>query len=81
MALRQPPSPGLNKVELLTANNIDDILNSSTNLAARLAAWQASKESGLAWKAGLLNLRNKTKDGKWVGEPKSPPVCLALASH
>lgn len=50
--------PGGTKVEPLTANKIDDILNSSTNLAERLAVWKASKESGVALKAGLLNLRD-----------------------
>ena len=50
--------PGGSKVEPLTANKIDDLLNSSTNLAERLAVWKASKESGVALKAGLLNLRD-----------------------
>jgi peptidyl-dipeptidase A len=49
--------PGSTKVEPLTANKIDDILGSSTNLAERLAVWNASKESGVALKAGLLHLR------------------------
>ena len=49
--------PGGTKVEPLTANKIDEILNSSTNLPERLAVWQASKESGAALQAGLLNLR------------------------
>lgn len=50
--------PGGTKVEPLTANKIDDILNSSTNLAERLAVWKASKESGVALKPGLLLLRD-----------------------
>ena len=50
--------PGGSKVEPLTANKIDDLLNSSTNLAERLAVWKASKESGVALRAGLLNLRD-----------------------
>lgn len=50
--------PGGSKVEPLTANKIDDLLNSSTNLAERLAVWKAAKESGVALKAGLLRLRD-----------------------
>jgi peptidyl-dipeptidase A len=50
--------PGSNKVEPLTANKISDVLNSSTNLAERLAVWKASKESGVALKPGLLKLRD-----------------------
>ncbi len=49
--------PGAPKAEVLTANKIDEILNSSTNLAERLAVWKASKESGVALKPGLLKLR------------------------
>ena len=50
--------PGGTQVEPLTANKIDTILNSSTNLPERLAVWQAAKESGVALKPGLLNLRD-----------------------
>ena len=50
--------PGSSKTEPLTANKIDDILNSSTNLAERLAVWKASKQSGVALKPGLLKLRD-----------------------
>ena len=50
--------PGSAKVEPLTANKIDTILNSSTNLAERLAVWKAAKESGVALKPGLLKLRD-----------------------
>ena len=50
--------PGSSKTEPLTANKIDDILNSSTNLAERLAVWKASKESGVALRPGLLKLRD-----------------------
>lgn len=50
--------PGGTKVEPLTANKISDILNSSTNLAERLAVWTAAKESGVALKPGLLKLRD-----------------------
>ncbi len=41
----------------VTANDLDDILNDSTDLAARLAAWEASKEIGPALKPGLVELR------------------------
>ena len=41
----------------ITANGIDDILNQSTDLAERLVAWKASKETGPVLKAGLVELR------------------------
>ena len=41
----------------ITANGIDDILQNSTDLAERQAAWEASKESGKALKDGLIKLR------------------------
>ncbi len=41
----------------VTANDLDDILNDSTDLTARLAAWEASKEIGPALKPGLVELR------------------------
>jgi peptidyl-dipeptidase A len=50
--------PGATKPEPITANQIDDLLSSSTNLAERLAIWNASKESGVALKPGLLELRD-----------------------
>ena len=50
--------PGSTNVEPITANQIDDLLGSSTNLAERLAVWKASKESGVALKPGLLELRD-----------------------
>ena len=46
-----------NVIEPLTANKIQDILTSSTNLAERLAVWKASKQSGVALREGLLKLR------------------------
>lgn len=49
--------PGATKEEPLTANKIDDLLLSSTNLAERAAVWKAAKESGVALKPGLLKLR------------------------
>jgi len=49
--------PGAAKAEVISANRIDEILNSSTNLAERRAVWKASKESGPALKPGLLKLR------------------------
>lgn len=41
----------------ITANEIDNLLESSTDLAERLAVWEASKESGKALKDGLIKLR------------------------
>lgn len=49
--------PGASALQPITPNQIDDVLLSSTNLAERLAAWKASKESGAALKPGLLKLR------------------------
>ena len=49
--------PGAAAPEPITANQIDDILLTSTNLDERLAAWKASKESGVALKPGLVELR------------------------
>ena len=49
--------PGKTAPEPLTANQIDDLLGSSTNLPERLAVWTASKDSGKALKPGLLRLR------------------------
>jgi peptidyl-dipeptidase A len=42
----------------ITVNQIDDLLQSSTDLAERRAVWEASKESGKALKAGLIKLRD-----------------------
>jgi peptidyl-dipeptidase A len=50
--------PGTDKLEPITANQIDDGLATSTNLSERLALWKASKESGIALKPGLLELRD-----------------------
>lgn len=47
----QPDAP-------ITANGIDDILTESNDEAKRLAAWEASKEIGVALKPGLVNLRD-----------------------
>ena len=49
--------PGAAAPEAITANQIDDILETSTNLDERLAVWRASKESGVALKPGLVELR------------------------
>ena len=38
----------------VTANDLDDILNESTDLATRLAAREASKETARLWKPGLV---------------------------
>jgi len=50
--------PGATEAMAITANQIDDVLTTSTNLAERLAVWKASKESGVALKPGLLQLRD-----------------------
>jgi peptidyl-dipeptidase A len=49
--------PGASTNEPLTANMIDDLLTTSTNLPERLAVWKASKESGVALRTGLIELR------------------------
>jgi peptidyl-dipeptidase A len=41
----------------VTANEIDDLLQTSTDLAERRAVWEASKESGPALKPGLVKLQ------------------------
>lgn len=50
--------PGATQPKGITANQIDDVISTSTNLAERLAVWKASKESGVALKPGLLQLRD-----------------------
>ena len=42
----------------ITANQIDTKLETSTDLAERLAVWEASKQSGPALKPGLIKLRD-----------------------
>jgi len=42
----------------ITANDIDNLLDSSADLAERRAVWEASKESGKALKDGLVKLRD-----------------------
>jgi peptidyl-dipeptidase A len=42
----------------ITVNQIDDLLQASTNLEERLAVWEASKQSGPALKPGLVQLRD-----------------------
>ncbi len=41
----------------ITANQIDDLLNTSNDLAERKAVWEASKESGPALKNNLIRLQ------------------------
>ncbi len=41
----------------ITPNEIDGLLNTSTNLAERRAVWEASKQSGPALKPGLARLQ------------------------
>ena len=42
----------------ITVNEIDNLLQSSTDLTERRAVWEASKESGPALKPGLVKLRD-----------------------
>lgn len=42
----------------ITVNQIDDLLQTSTDLKERQAVWEASKESGKALKPGLVKLRD-----------------------
>jgi len=44
--------------KVVTANDIDNLLETSTDLAERKAVWEASKESGVALKDGLIKLRD-----------------------
>jgi peptidyl-dipeptidase A len=44
--------------KVITANDIDNKLDSSTDLNERRQVWEASKESGPALKAGLVKLRD-----------------------
>lgn len=50
--------PGATQPKPITANQIDAVLATSSNLAERLAMWNASKQSGVALKPGLLQLRD-----------------------
>ena len=54
----------------VTPNDIDDILQTSTDLAQRRAAWDASKEVGRALKPGMSKLRDLRNRGvKSMGYP------------
>ncbi|MEK7263107.1 MAG: M2 family metallopeptidase [Bacteroidota bacterium] len=44
-------------VQLITPNQLDDILTKSTDLAERKHAWEVSKQTGAALKPGLLELQ------------------------
>ena len=44
--------------KVVTANDLDNLLNSSTDLAERRAVWEASKTSGIALRDGLIKLRD-----------------------
>ena len=44
--------------KIITANEIDNQLRSSNDLSERQAVWEASKQSGVALKAGLVKLRD-----------------------
>src|ERR1044072_1987840 len=47
----------------ITANDIDNKLDQSTDLAERRKVWEASKESGPALKPGLVKLRDLRNGG------------------
>ena len=49
--------------KLTTPNTIHDILHTSTDLAERRAAWDASKEVGRALKPGMIKLRDLRNRG------------------
>jgi peptidyl-dipeptidase A len=46
----------------ITVNEIDNLLSTNRNLAERKAVWEASKESGVALKPGLMKLQ-KLRNG------------------
>ncbi|MBM4166031.1 MAG: M2 family metallopeptidase [Ignavibacteria bacterium] len=45
-------------VKIVTPNQLDDILSSSTDLTERKHAWEVSKQTGAALKPGLLQLQS-----------------------
>lgn len=49
-------------VKPITANGIDDVLDSSRDLKAREKVWNASKETGPALKPGLVDLQKLRND-------------------
>ena len=54
----------------VTANDIDDVLHHSTDLAARRRAWESSKEIGKALKQGLANLQTlRNQVARAMGHP------------
>ena len=54
----------------ISANQLDEILAKSSNLAERKQAWEVSKENGPALKEGLLKLRDLRNDcAKELGYP------------
>jgi peptidyl-dipeptidase A len=59
----------------ITANEIDDRLQNSTDLAERKAVWEASKQSGPALKPGLVKLQ-KLRNG--VAQELGYPDYFAL---
>ena len=56
----------------ITANEIDNFLQSSTDLTERQAVWEASKQSGPALKAGLVQLRDLRKGFHLMRRQKVP---------
>jgi peptidyl-dipeptidase A len=52
----QPPGTG--SLRPITANQLDELLATSTNLVERQAAWETSKQSGIALRPGLIELRD-----------------------
>lgn len=64
----------------ISANQIDEILGSSTDLAQRKAVWEASKENGVALRANLLKLRDlRNGCAKELGYPDY--FALQVARH
>ncbi len=49
---------GATQPQPITANGIDQVLSTSTNLQERRAVWEASKQTGPVLKPGLLELRD-----------------------
>jgi len=55
-------------MKLTTPNEIDEVLRTSTDLAARKHAWEVSKQTGPALKAGLVKLQSlRNRVGKELG--------------
>jgi peptidyl-dipeptidase A len=61
---------GKGNKKAVTTNELDEILKKSRDLAERRRAWEASKETGPALKAGLVELRDlRNRVAKEMGYP------------